>query len=41
LSAAGAVTLVDMKRTELSAHGLAIELRREAGKLRRRLLGTR
>ena len=39
LSAAGAVTLVDMKRTELSAHGLAIEFGREAGKLRRRLLG--
>lgn len=26
LSAAGAITLVDMKRTELSAHGLAIQL---------------
>jgi hypothetical protein len=39
LSAAGAVTLVDMKRTELSAHGLAIELGREAGKLRRWLFG--
>lgn len=41
LSAAGPVTLVDMKRTELSPHGLAIELRREAGKLRRRLIGSR
>ena len=39
LSAAGAVTLVDVKRTELSPHGLAIELRREVGKLRRRFSG--
>lgn len=38
LSAAGPVTLVDMKRTELSLHGLSIELRRETGKLARRLL---
>lgn len=37
LSAAGAVTLVDMKRTELSPHGLAIEIRRETGKFLRRL----
>lgn len=33
LTAAGPVTLIDMKRTELSLHGLSIELRREAGKL--------
>lgn len=39
LSAAGSVTLVDMKRTELSAHGVAIELRRELGKLRRFMFG--
>ena len=37
LSSAGPVTLVDMKRTELSLHGLSIEARREAGKLARRL----
>ncbi|WCT73321.1 formyl transferase [Sphingomonas naphthae] len=37
LAAAGPVTLVDMKRTELSAHGLAIEARRELGKLVRTL----
>ena len=37
LSAAGDVTLVDVKRTELSAHGLSIEIQREAGKLLRRL----
>ncbi len=36
LSAAGDVTLIDMKRTELSLHGLAIEARRETGKLARR-----
>lgn len=41
LAGAGDVTLVDMKRTELSPHGLAIEIRREAGKLSRKLLGTR
>jgi hypothetical protein len=34
LSAAGPVTLVDMKRTELSLHGLSIEAVREAKKLR-------
>lgn len=33
LSAAGEVTLVDVKRTELSPHGLSIELVREARKL--------
>lgn len=32
-AAAGPVTLVDMKRTELSPHGLFIEARRELGKL--------
>lgn len=37
LSAAGGVTLIDVKRTELSAHGLSIEVRREAGKLLKRL----
>jgi hypothetical protein len=35
LAAAGPVTLVDVKRTELSPHGLFIEARRELGKLRR------
>ena len=33
LSAAGPVTLVDMKRTELSLHGLSIEAVREVKKL--------
>ena len=33
LSAAGDVTLIDVKRTELSALGLSIELVREARKL--------
>ncbi|GBQ09488.1 glucosamine inositolphosphorylceramide transferase family protein [Swaminathania salitolerans] len=37
LSAAGDVTLFDVKETALSAHGLLIEGRRELGKLRRRL----
>ncbi len=37
LSAAGTVTLVDMKRTELSLRGLSIEARREMKKLFRRL----
>lgn len=37
LSAAGPVTLLDAKRTELSLHGVSIEVRREAGKLMRRL----
>ncbi|SDC31770.1 hypothetical protein SAMN05444678_102287 [Sphingomonas sp. YR710] len=37
LSAAGDVSLVDVKRTELSAHGLSIEIAREAKKLARRL----
>ena len=36
LAAAGAVTLIDLKRSELSLHGLAIEARREAGKLLKR-----
>ncbi len=36
LAAAGPVTLVDMKRTELSLRGLSIEARREAAKLARR-----
>lgn len=36
LAAAGAVTLVDMKRTTLSLHGLSIELVREGRKLLRR-----
>jgi hypothetical protein len=35
LSAAGPVTLIDAKRTELSLRGLAIEARREIRKLRR------
>jgi len=39
LSGAGGVTLIDMKRTELSPYGLAIEIRREAGKLVRRFSG--
>ena len=38
LAAAGDVTLIDVKRTELSAHGLSIELTREARKLVRRVL---
>ena len=37
LAAAGDVTLVDVKRTELSARGLGIEMRREAAKLMRKL----
>lgn len=37
LSAAGPVSLVDVKRTELSVHGLTIEVAREARKLGRRL----
>jgi hypothetical protein len=37
LAAAGDVTLIDAKRTELSAHGLSIELARETKKLVRRL----
>ncbi|TXC71929.1 formyl transferase [Sphingomonas ginsenosidivorax] len=37
LSAAGPVTLVDMKRTELSPHGLSIEAVRELRKLGRRI----
>ena len=41
LSAVGDVTLVDAKHTELSLHGLAIEVRREARKLTRRLAGRR
>ena len=40
LAAAGPVTLVDMKRTELSLHGLSIEAIREVRKLARRV-GTR
>lgn len=36
LAAAGPVTLVDMKRTELSPRGLAIEVRRELGRTFRR-----
>ena len=39
LAAAGPVTLVDAKRTELSARGLSIELAREARKLLRRMRG--
>lgn len=39
LAAAGSVTLVDVKRTELSAHGLAIEVRRHARRWGRRLAG--
>ena len=37
LAAAGPVTLVDMKRTELSPHGLSIEAIREVRKLARRV----
>lgn len=37
MAAAGDVTLIDVKRTELSAHGLSIEVRREATKLMHRL----
>lgn len=37
LSAAGDVTLFDVKRTELSAHGLLVEAGREIRKLRRRV----
>jgi hypothetical protein len=37
LASAGDVTLIDVKRTELSAHGLSIEVRREAGKLMHRM----
>ncbi len=36
LSAAGAVTLIDVKRTELSLHGLGIEIQHGVTKLRRR-----
>jgi hypothetical protein len=36
LSAAGGVTLVDMKRTELSLHGLGVEIRHGLVKARRR-----
>ena len=39
LAAAGDVTLIDVKRTELSLHGLSIEAMREARKLARRLRG--
>ncbi len=39
LASIGDKTLIDVKRTELSAHGLSIEIRREAGKLIRRLRG--
>jgi hypothetical protein len=39
LSGAGGVSLVDVKRTELSAHGLLIEIAREGRKLVRRLRG--
>lgn len=39
LAAAGPVTLIDMKRTELSLHGLSIEARRELGKLTSRATG--
>lgn len=38
LSAAGPVTLIDVKRTELSARGLGIEIRRETAKITRRLI---
>ena len=38
LAAAGDVTLIDVKRTELSAHGLSIEVTREARKLAHRIL---
>jgi hypothetical protein len=37
LAGAGPVTLIDVKRTELSAHGLSIEIARETRKLARRL----
>ncbi|WP_198024317.1 hypothetical protein [Asaia astilbis] len=37
LSAAGDVTLFDVKRTELSAHGLLVEAGRELRKLRKRV----
>jgi hypothetical protein len=37
LAAAGDVTLIDVKRTELSLHGLSIEAVREVKKLRRKL----
>ncbi|AQT03943.1 formyl transferase [Acetobacter persici] len=37
LSAAGAVTVFDVKRTELSAHGLSIELMRETRKILQKL----
>ncbi|RVT89377.1 formyl transferase [Sphingomonas crocodyli] len=37
LAAAGPVTLIDVKRTELSPHGLSIEIARETKKLLRRL----
>lgn len=40
LSAAGPVTLVDMKRTELSLLGLSIQARREAKKLLAAALGS-
>lgn len=40
LAAAGDVTLIDVKKTELSLHGLAIEARREADKLVRRWKGA-
>ncbi len=36
LSAAGEVTLIDMKRTELSLHGLGVEIRHGVVKARRR-----
>jgi hypothetical protein len=39
LAAAGDVTLIDVKRTELSLHGLSIEAMREARKLVRRRRG--
>lgn len=39
LAAAGDVTLVDMKRTELSLHGLSIEASRELRKLTSRVTG--
>lgn len=41
LAAAGEVTLVDVKRTELSPHGLSIEVAREVRKLGRRLSAGR
>jgi hypothetical protein len=40
MAAAGDVTLIDVKRTELSAHGLAIEIARHTRKNVRRLLRT-